>query len=156
MDGLGRSVRALAAGESGTVSLGAQGAALIEIVPQAMRRLAAERPALHVAVRQLTSEEIAEELELGRLDLGITRDVDPRAGLMVTELRRESVMAVLLDGHRLATAPAVGLADLGLVFAPLRDAPAAVLQLVREERPLSAAAARVADALTAPPPAGGN
>ena len=35
----------------------------------------------------------------------------------------------------------------GLVFVPLRSAPAAVLQLARSERPLSAAAARVANAL---------
>jgi DNA-binding transcriptional LysR family regulator len=111
-EGLARSVRALAAGESGTVALGAQGAALIRIVPAAVRRLASEVPQLRVDVRQLTSEEQAEGLLLGRLDLGLVRELEPRAGLVLTELRREPVLAVLPREHRLADEGDVSLGDL--------------------------------------------
>ena len=75
IDGLAHTVQALAAGEAGTVVLGAQGAALIGIVPQALQRLGAELPQLQVVVRQLTSREQVEGLRLGTLDLALVRDL---------------------------------------------------------------------------------
>ncbi len=112
VEGLARAVRAHADGEAGTVHVGAQGAALITLVPPAVARLARDLPGLHIDVRQLTSQEQVRGILLGTLDLGLVRDTKPRTGLVLDEVLREPVMAVLPAGHRLARARRIRLADL--------------------------------------------
>ncbi len=109
LQGIARSILAIADGRSGTVTLGAQGAALITVVPPALSRLAAEVPQLRVNVRQLTSREQVAGLLTRNLDLALVRGVAPDDRLTLTELAREPVMAVLPVGHPLAAARQVSL-----------------------------------------------
>jgi DNA-binding transcriptional LysR family regulator len=111
-EGVAQAVHAFAAGDAGTVNLGAQGAALLAVVPAAIARLATEAPSLHVNVRQLTSHEQVTGLLRGTLDLGLLRGGEPHPDLVVTELIREPVLAVLAAGHPLAGRPVVDLAAL--------------------------------------------
>lgn len=104
LEGVARTVRAIADGRSGTVTLGAQGGALITVVPPALSRLAVEVPELRVDLRQLTTIEQVEGLLTRNLDLALVRNLAPDDRLTLTELSREPVMAVLPAGHRLATA----------------------------------------------------
>src|SRR4051794_15118189 len=77
LEGVSRTVRAIADGRSGSVALGAQGGALITLVPQALSRLAAEVPELRVNLRQLTTQEQVDGLLTRNLDLGLVRNLPP-------------------------------------------------------------------------------
>jgi len=102
LEGIARSLHAIADGQSGSVTLGAQGGALISVVPPALSRLAAEVPELRVHVRQLTTREQVDGLVSRNLDLALVRNVAPDDRLVLTELAREPVMAVLPAEHPLA------------------------------------------------------
>lgn len=104
--------RAAEAGEIGTIVVGAQGAALITLVPSIIAALAERAPGLRVDLRQLTSEEQAAAILTGALDVGFVREVDHRSGLELELLREEPVQAVLPASHPLADRPAIDLAAL--------------------------------------------
>ncbi len=112
VDGLARRAREAAAGDRGTVSLGAQAAALIWPVPMLLARLRAEAPGLRVNVHHRITEEQIAALRAGVLDLGLVRDAEAREGIILEELRREPVMAVLPRTHRLAGRRRLRLAEL--------------------------------------------
>ena len=146
LDGTARSVRAFAAGEAGTVDVGAQGAALITIVPRVVARLARERPALQVVMRRLTSEEQIRRLLVGALDLGLVREVHERLLRELDKLHPVSAGKGMFP--RLEAVSYSALRRDGVVFRPLRGDPVdATIQLVRTRRRLSPAAAWVEEVI---------
>jgi len=112
IDGLTRRAGAAAAGEQGTVAMGAQGAALIWPVPSLLARVASELPELQIVVKHTVTEEQISWLHAGEIDLGLVRDAEPREGVVLEEIAREPVMAVLPRAHRLARRRSLSLEDL--------------------------------------------
>lgn len=83
-------------GEQGTVRLGASTGAIAHLLPQAVERLARERPGIDVQAVVLTSQESMVRLAAGTLDLAIV--ALPQAStpaVRVTAWRRDPVLAFL-------------------------------------------------------------
>ena len=95
---------ALAEGTVGEVRLGAFISAAASIVPPALARLRASRPAVHITLRELEQRETHALLFRGEIDLAITFDYehDPGpvpAGLRQEHLMDDPIMVVLPVGH---------------------------------------------------------
>jgi DNA-binding transcriptional LysR family regulator len=84
------------AGERGTVRLGASTGAIAHLLPQALERLARERPRIGVQAQVLTSQDSMARLSAGTLDIAIV--ALPQAGtaaVRVAAWRRDPVLAFL-------------------------------------------------------------
>ncbi|HET8977901.1 MAG TPA: LysR family transcriptional regulator [Solirubrobacteraceae bacterium] len=97
--------------------LGALPSALAELVPAAIARLRHSHPDTTVTFDEGTSEQLANRLAAGELDLAIAyRDTTwPRPeppGVQRHHLLHERFMVALPPGHRLAAEPEVSLGDL--------------------------------------------
>lgn len=97
--------------------LGALPSALAELVPAAIARLRDSHPDTTVTFDEGTSEQLANRLAAGELDLAIAyRDTTwPRPeppGVQRHHLLHERFMVALPPGHRLAAEPEVSLGDL--------------------------------------------
>lgn len=108
---------ALAEGTVGEVRLGAFISAAASIVPPALARLRASRPAVHITLRELEQRETHALLFRGEIDLAITFDYEHApepapAGLRQEHLVDDPIMVVLPAGHPLAGADRVTPADL--------------------------------------------
>jgi DNA-binding transcriptional LysR family regulator len=77
-------------------------------------------------LREMTAREEAAALDQGAIDLGLTREVDPGAGLAARTVFTDPVICLLPARHRLAANAAVSIAD-------LRGEP--ILNLAREHEP---------------------
>jgi len=109
-------------------------------------RLARERPALQVVMRQLTSEEQIRRLLVGALDLGLVREVHERLLRELDKLHPVSAGKGMFP--RLEAVSYSALRRDGVVFRPLRGDPVdATIQLVRTRRRLSPAAAWVEEVI---------
>lgn len=129
---VGRTRRA-AAGELGGLTLGFVDSAAFTLLPTLLRRLAASHPGLAIELRELSAEPQLEALR-GDVDLGVLREVDAADGLEVRPLLREGLCAALPGDHRLASAPAVALADLAddeFVLFPRHEVPHVYDHLIR-------------------------
>jgi DNA-binding transcriptional LysR family regulator len=108
---------ALADGTVGEVRLGAFISAAASIVPPALARLRATRPAVHLTLRELEQRETHALLFRGEIDLAITFDyehapVPMPAGLTQEHLMDDPIMVALPASHPLAGADSVTPADL--------------------------------------------
>lgn len=108
---------ALADGTAGEVRLGAFISAAASIVPPALARLRASRPAVHITLRELEQRETHALLFRGEIDLAITFDYAHApealpAGLVQEPLLNDPIMVVLPAGHPLAGAGSVTPAEL--------------------------------------------
>jgi len=87
-------VRAQVAGRGGRVRLGASTGALAHLLPQALRELQGDHPAIDVQVAVTTSSEAMARLAAGTLDLGLVAlPQAPLPGVQVRPWRRDPVRA---------------------------------------------------------------
>ncbi|MEI5673186.1 MULTISPECIES: LysR substrate-binding domain-containing protein [unclassified Nocardioides] len=105
---------ALATGLAGTVRLGFVGTATYDVLPPVARRVRAELPDVRLELHgELLGPALLDALVAGELDLAVLRPGSSTPdGVVVRELRREPLVAVLPAHHPLADAPAVSVADL--------------------------------------------
>ncbi|WP_460735982.1 LysR substrate-binding domain-containing protein [Nocardioides ginkgobilobae] len=104
----------LVAGRAGRVRLGFVGTATYDVLPRVARRVREELPDLELELRgELLGPELLDALRAGDLDLAVLRPgpVLPD-DLVVHELRREPLVAVLPAAHPAAGAASVALTDL--------------------------------------------
>jgi DNA-binding transcriptional LysR family regulator len=88
--------RNFGAGARGTVRLGASTGAIAHLLPQALERLARERPGIDVQAMVLTSQESMARLAAGTLDLAIVAlPQGASSSVQVTPWRRDPVLAFL-------------------------------------------------------------
>jgi len=99
-DALVRDARHLGDGQSGQIAIGFVGAALHRgVLPDALRTLRAERPNVHIVLRQLPSLEQLTRLGAGDLDLALTHRLPRSPELIVHRLSRQPfVLAVPRPG----------------------------------------------------------
>jgi DNA-binding transcriptional LysR family regulator len=132
-------LRALQAGDAGTVRLAAFASAASALAAPALGDFARTHPAVHVTLVQLETPAAYDGLVAGRLDLAITFDYDldpsPAPDAIVrTAIAGDPLLVALPAEHRLAGAPSVGLADLAgdaWIAAPLAGLPLGVLRDAR-------------------------
>ncbi len=103
-------VREAVAGRTGTLTVGAINAALVEDIPPLVAALRTAHPGLTVAVREIDSVEAIPALEAGDLDLAFAR-LEGALGPTIRSrpVAHDRLAVVLPEGHRLA-----GLADIPL------------------------------------------
>jgi DNA-binding transcriptional LysR family regulator len=127
-------------GEATRLRLTAFPSALSSFVPVAVRDLRRAHPELVVRVVQLETSEAIEHLRRGEADLAVVHHmpglpVPETAGLERRRLLVDDLYVVVPDGHRLARADAVRIADLEgePLILPRRDTPAGRFHSVVEQ-----------------------
>lgn len=107
------SVREVAAGRRGVLTIGAIGAALVDVLPRLIERLRRECPEVTVSIREIDSVAAMPLLETGDIDLAFAR-LEGELGTEVRShpLKADRLAVVLPRSHPLATKPRIRLAAL--------------------------------------------
>jgi DNA-binding transcriptional LysR family regulator len=106
------SVRMVAEGVAGTLTIGFIDSAALGILPALIRRFTARYPNVKLRLRELGTRRQLEAVEAGEIDVGIVRGPVWNAGLAGTLIATESLLLALPAEHRLAHEDAVRLTDL--------------------------------------------
>lgn len=94
--------RAAGAGITGHLNIGFIEIAAIKLVPEAVRRFRAERPAIGLTLLELGVEQQIQGLVSGRLDIGFVRKQPDTPGLVTETVLEERLVVVVPAGHALA------------------------------------------------------
>lgn len=105
--------RATVQGMGGRLSVGFVGSAIYALLPKVVPLFRTERPAVDLRLREATSLEIIQGLEIGELDIGVLRTpvFDP-GDVALEPLSQEEMILLLPKGHRLGGRRLVRLEDL--------------------------------------------
>ncbi|TXG01703.1 LysR substrate-binding domain-containing protein [Massilia arenae] len=104
-------LRDFAQGAQGTLHLHANTAALAEFMPRQLAPWLAERPRLHVELKERTSADIVRAIAAGLVEAGVVSDAVEAPGLHLQPVERDHLVLIMAPGHRLAAANALRLAD---------------------------------------------
>ncbi|MBD1551025.1 LysR family transcriptional regulator [Pseudomonas typographi] len=120
-------LQGFAAGAQGTLQLYGNTAALAHFLPHKLAPWLAERPRLHVALKERTSARIITAISAGLAEAGIVSDAVQAPGLQLQPVAKDHLALIAPAGHWLAQQGTVRLADvLGEPFVGL--APGNALQ----------------------------
>lgn len=113
MEQLELAVREAAAGQSGTLTIGAIATAMVEVLPPVLDRLRAARPHVTISVREIDSAEAVPALEAGDVDLALAR-LQGELGATISSmpLTRDRLAVALPALHPLVASKRVRLASL--------------------------------------------
>ncbi len=106
------SVRTVAHGVAGTLTLGFIDSAALAILPPLIRGFSERYPGVKLRLRELGTRQQIEALERGEIDVGIVRGPVWNAGLAGRRIATEPLFVALPAGHRLAGESAVHLGAL--------------------------------------------
>ncbi len=106
------SVRMVAQGVAGTLTLGFIDSAALGILPPLIRRFTERYPNVKLALRELGTRAQLEAVTEGAIDVGIVRGPVWDAGLTGRQIATESLLVALPAQHPLADAEAVRLVEL--------------------------------------------
>ncbi|MDA7949695.1 MAG: LysR family transcriptional regulator [Hyphomicrobiaceae bacterium] len=96
--------------QSGTIVIGSVGSAAARLLPQVLKELCARHPALNVSVIEGTDPEVADWVERGVVDFGLT--ADDRETLKQTVVVEDEFVAVFQSNHPLTSNERVSLREL--------------------------------------------
>ena len=122
-DRLEETMRAAAAGEAGTLTVGFVGSATYRTLPTIVRAFRQAHPQVEVKLVELTTGPQLEALEAGRIDVGLVRPPVRSDAFVVIPLVEEQLLVALPDSHPLArrkVVPVSMLADEPFVSFPRR------------------------------------
>ncbi|NYT25076.1 LysR family transcriptional regulator [Alcaligenaceae bacterium] len=100
-----------ASGTRGTLHLYANTAALTTFLPPRLAPWLAERPRLHVRLKERTSAEIVRTISAGLAEAGIVSDAVRAPGLLLQPVAQDHLVLIVPQAHRLARRDSVHLAD---------------------------------------------
>jgi len=104
---------ALAGLTGGKLRLGAFPTANATLIPLAIKRFDDEHPQVELLLDEAVSHELARRLVAAEIDIAVIADPDPaHTELELTHLMDDPLYVAVARDHRLATAPAVTMADL--------------------------------------------
>lgn len=113
MEHLEVAVREATCGQSGTLTIGAIGSAMLDSVPPLIAILRAAHPDISVSVREIDSAEAVPALQAGEIDLAFARLQGELGTDIVSRPLSQDYLAVALPvHHRLAGAPTIRLKQL--------------------------------------------
>lgn len=95
-------LRDFAAGARGTLHLYANTAALTQFLPGRLAPWLADRPRLHVALKERTSTAIVKTLVAGLAEAGIVSDAVEAQGLQLQPVAKDHLVLIVPAAHRLA------------------------------------------------------
>lgn len=106
-------VREATCGQSGTLTLGAIGSAMLDSVPPLITALRAAHPDISVSVREIDSAEAIPALQAGEIDLAFARlQGELGVGIVSRPLSQDRLAVALPVHHRLAGARSIRLKQL--------------------------------------------
>lgn len=106
-------MQALASGRAGSVRIGFVGTATYDVLPRVAHRVRSELPDIDLTLRgEMLSPALLEAVASGELDLALLRPGGTTAGLTLSTLRSERLVAVLPATHPLAAEDELDLAEL--------------------------------------------
>jgi DNA-binding transcriptional LysR family regulator len=127
LDGAVAAARRISAGQTGRLRINFVGSALLSIVPLAVQRFRAARPAVEIELRERPTADQLRALAAGAVDAGLVRPpIDLTDELSARVVLRERSVAALPAEHALARLRRVPLARLAaepLVLFPRSQAP---------------------------------
>jgi len=106
-------LRALRAGEVGTLRVGTFQSVGARMLPEIMRRFGAQWPGVEVVLEELDDEDIVRSLERGDLEIGFVLLPVGDAPLETVELHRDPYVLVVAVGSPHADGPAPTLPEIG-------------------------------------------
>lgn len=116
-----------AVGARGTLHLYANTSALTEFLPRRLAPWLAQRPGLHIELKERTSAEIVRAIDAGLAEAGIVSDAVQAAGLRLEPVAKDHLVLIAPADHRLASGGGVRLAEV-LVEPFVGMAPGSALQ----------------------------
>ncbi|MEX0429452.1 LysR substrate-binding domain-containing protein [Nocardioides sp. DS6] len=113
VDEAGDEARRVDAGLEGALTLGCVGSATYSLLPRLARSLREELPGIDVEFRgEMLGPDLVAALVAGEIDLALLRPPVLEPGVVVRAVRRDRLIVVLPDGHRLARRKRLAMADL--------------------------------------------
>lgn len=103
---------AFAVGERGTLHLYANTSALTSFLPSRLAPWLAERPGLHVELKERASNEIVRAIGAGLAEAGIVSDAVEAAGLRLEPVAKDHLVLIAPPGHPVVRLGCARLADL--------------------------------------------
>lgn len=104
-------LRDFAHGVQGTLHLHANTAALADYLPRRLAPWLAQRPRLHLELKERTSADIVRAIAAGLVEAGVVSDAVDAPGLHLQAVERDHLVLIAAAGHRLADAGSVRLAE---------------------------------------------
>jgi DNA-binding transcriptional LysR family regulator len=111
-DAAAESVRMVAHGLVGTLTLGFIDSAALAILPPLIHRFTDRYPNVKLRLRELGTRQQLDAVESGEIDVGIVRGPVWNASIAGRRVAIESLLVALSSSHALATAQTVPIADL--------------------------------------------
>lgn len=99
-------------GETGTVAIGFVDAAIFDLLPPLLKAFRERYPAVDVICHQLKSSELSHAVEVGQLDLALTRRHQPPPGVDFRTVLREQICVAVSRGGPLARLRQLSITDL--------------------------------------------
>lgn len=113
LDAMTDAIDATVDGTGGRLNVGFVGSAVYMLLPRAVPIFRAERPAVDLRLREMTTLEIVRGLETGDLDIGVLRTPVLDTGEVALEpLLKEEIILLMPLNHRMAGQAVVRLEDL--------------------------------------------
>ena len=108
-----RAVRRVGQGQAGTLRIGITPPAAPVLAPYLTQRFATRAPAVETTVSQLWLPALAESLDAGEVDVGMTCGItQPKPGIRHEIFCAERLLVALRPGHRSAQGTSIGLSEL--------------------------------------------
>lgn len=107
-----RAAQSTGRGEMGPLALGFVPSAGLDVLPRALRLCRARLPQLELELHPMTRCQQIDALRSGRIQIGLVLLPFEDAPLAIEPLRREALVAVLPEGHRLARRERLKMLDL--------------------------------------------
>ncbi|MCC6073948.1 LysR family transcriptional regulator [Pseudomonas sp. GCM10022188] len=104
--------KSLSSGQRGSLAIGIFGSAILDFIPQVLKRFTTAYPGVRIALHQMDKDAQIQALRERRLTIGFNRLVPAEPDIAQEEVRHEPLMLALGEGHRLAQQPSIDLADM--------------------------------------------
>ena len=111
-DGVGRLMEQRRGGHTGTLRVGFVDSAAYEVMPRVLAEYRRRRPRVDFELHTLSSDEQAQALRAGRIDLGISRAAADSTHVEATLVMHERLLLATGASHRLAEPSSACLRDL--------------------------------------------
>ncbi|MGB3709525.1 LysR substrate-binding domain-containing protein [Gordonia sp. (in: high G+C Gram-positive bacteria)] len=113
VDAAGDQALRVAEGSQGSLSIGCVGSATYSLFPRLVRALRDEMPGVDLSIRgeMLAPDQLA-AVEAGQIDLALLRPPIASSRVVLETMRRDRLIALLPDSHRLADRAELDIADL--------------------------------------------
>lgn len=92
LDGSAKAARDIAQGKGGHLRIGIFGSAILDFIPEVIRRFSKESPNVHVSLHLMDKDQQLDALRRGQLDLGFNRLVPQEPDIVVERVRSEPLL----------------------------------------------------------------